>query len=372
MAQVLLPRPKRTQGDAIAQLLSIAGTFYNIKNAKAASARAEQEFKLGQEVKQEQLAALKREKAEQSALARGVITPTRQSKLLESGVQFREAQKGAPGAMALVEPVTDERTGEVLGERPTKFVSLVTPGQRKEERQVKVDEAKQRLYAAQVDKLNKEMETLTLGDVPGIRRKDIKDSQWQAAKTAVRQEASEKIIEDLAKKGFDFGGFETALVEAGKDSEGRPLVRFAAKNIQSPDQRAYATAAWNWITAQLRQESGAAIAASEFETEFNTFFPSVGADPQTINLKAQERARKMGGNIAQAGENVFQHAKDVGERFASSVFKLPTPKLDKLAERERGRERAGGGVSRDYIINLNLLNEMAQERDAIGQATFSE
>jgi hypothetical protein len=148
-----MPRRRRTQGEAISQALGIAGQIFGLKQAFDAKARAEQEFKLGQEVKGKQLEALGREEREAEALARGELTPTQRQSLLLKGFQFREAERDAPGAFAITAPVTDERTGEVLGSKPVKFVRPVSPGEiRAEVEELKIAGMKEKKVSEKAEK----------------------------------------------------------------------------------------------------------------------------------------------------------------------------------------------------------------------------
>jgi hypothetical protein len=45
----------------------------------------------------------------------------------------------------------------------------------------------------------------------------------------------------------------------------------------------------NWVTAKLRDESGAAIAEHEFDNQYKTFFPEPGDAPETIETKRKLR-----------------------------------------------------------------------------------
>lgn len=70
----------------------------------------------------------------------------------------------------------------------------------------------------------------------------------------------------------------------------------------SPEGRLYYNNAMNFINAQLRQESGAAIAASEFENAYKTYFPVFGDDAKTINQKKQLRKAALNAMIGGGGD----------------------------------------------------------------------
>jgi hypothetical protein len=57
----------------------------------------------------------------------------------------------------------------------------------------------------------------------------------------------------------------------------------------SPERRQYLQAANNWIRANLRKESGAAIGADEWTEEYVNYFPQPGDDDDTIKQKAMFR-----------------------------------------------------------------------------------
>lgn len=57
----------------------------------------------------------------------------------------------------------------------------------------------------------------------------------------------------------------------------------------SPERRQYLQAANNWIRANLRKESGAAIGADEWTQEYVNYFPQPGDDQPTIDQKAMFR-----------------------------------------------------------------------------------
>jgi len=70
----------------------------------------------------------------------------------------------------------------------------------------------------------------------------------------------------------------------------------------SPEAQQFHVAAQNWVAAQLRQESGAAIAASEYADALLQYFPQVGDDLQTKNNKRALREQATRGMINASGE----------------------------------------------------------------------
>lgn len=59
----------------------------------------------------------------------------------------------------------------------------------------------------------------------------------------------------------------------------------------------------NFVTAVLRQESGAAISASEFETEQKKYFPQPGDSQAVIEQKRKSRQTAIGNMMMNAGRD---------------------------------------------------------------------
>lgn len=75
----------------------------------------------------------------------------------------------------------------------------------------------------------------------------------------------------------------------------------------SPEIRQYYQAVQNYITAKLRQESGASIAPSEFKDAYGVYIPYPGDDETTIGAKTQTRST----SISSLKANVPQYDKRV-------------------------------------------------------------
>jgi hypothetical protein len=59
--------------------------------------------------------------------------------------------------------------------------------------------------------------------------------------------------------------------------------------MRTPEGQRYRQAQVNWITANLRKESGAAIPETETEREIKKWFPQPGDEKDTIKQKARSR-----------------------------------------------------------------------------------
>ena len=75
----------------------------------------------------------------------------------------------------------------------------------------------------------------------------------------------------------------------GYISGGTGITSEAANRMASPEEQAYASAASDFVTGQLRQESGAAIGKDEFDRKYREFFPMPGDNKEQIKLKRDRR-----------------------------------------------------------------------------------
>ena len=73
-------------------------------------------------------------------------------------------------------------------------------------------------------------------------------------------------------------------------SGGSGISSEVANRIANTGEQEYASAASDFVTAQLRKESGAAIGADEFERKYREFFPVPGDTPDQIKSKMERRA----------------------------------------------------------------------------------
>lgn len=72
-------------------------------------------------------------------------------------------------------------------------------------------------------------------------------------------------------------------------------------SLNSPERQMADQAARNFIAASLRQESGAAISAGEFENQYRIFFPAPGDGPEVLAQKAEARKQAIEGFRVSAG-----------------------------------------------------------------------
>ena len=128
------------------------------------------------------------------------------------------------------------------------------------------------------------------------------EGETNAAGFASRMVAAESITSKLATGAAPkFGEAITSVIPLiGKSI---PEIIPQAVGGLSPERRQYLQAANNFIRANLRKESGAAIGADEWTQEFINYFPQYNDDEQTIKQKAIFRNILTQNMIGSAGKS---------------------------------------------------------------------
>jgi len=82
---------------------------------------------------------------------------------------------------------------------------------------------------------------------------------------------------------------------------------FARSKFSTDEQAQYRQAQENWVRANLRKESGAAIGADEMEKEIQTYFPTAAelSNPKVIAQKSQARQVTMD-SMKKAAGNAYK------------------------------------------------------------------
>lgn len=84
-------------------------------------------------------------------------------------------------------------------------------------------------------------------------------------------------------------------------ASGGGVVSEAANRMATPEEQQYASAASDFVTAQLRKESGAVIGESEFKRKYREFFPVPGDSDKQIEAKRKRRERAAGSMQKESG-----------------------------------------------------------------------
>jgi len=148
------------------------------------------------------------------------------------------------------------------------------------------------------------------------KRLEGTEAQKLSAGFADRMVRSQNILNTLENEGVGLPTTTTSI--AG----GIPFVGgYLERQIADTNQQRYKQAAMNWIRANLRKESGAAIGVDEMEKEYETYFPLPGDDPDTIQAKKDARDATTRAMIINAGP----------------VFKMPELPKVKISETKKGK-----------------------------------
>jgi hypothetical protein len=128
------------------------------------------------------------------------------------------------------------------------------------------------------------------------KRLEGTEGQKLSAGFADRMVRSQNILNTLEGAGVGLPTTTTSI--AG----GVPFVGgYLERQVADTNQQRYKQAAMNWIRANLRKESGAAIGVDEMEKEYETYFPLPGDDPDTIKAKKDARDATTRAMILNAG-----------------------------------------------------------------------
>lgn len=137
---------------------------------------------------------------------------------------------------------------------------------------------------------------------PVTRTKPLTEFQGKSAAFGDRAMAADKILGELG------ANYSPAAINSKNAVEGTPLIGGAMGAITNKfalsenDQRAE-QAQRDFINAVLRQESGAAIGANEFDNARKQYFPQPGDKPKNIAQKAANRKLVIEGFKRSAGAN---------------------------------------------------------------------
>ncbi len=127
--------------------------------------------------------------------------------------------------------------------------------------------------------------------IPGTAPK-LDLNQTNAATFADRMQQATSEIEDIISQGYDPTNAKDAVARS------TPVVgNYAVSDL---GQR-YQQAAENWVTANLRRESGAAITETEMANEVKKYFPNPGDGPAVVEQKRRARETVQRGMIRAAG-----------------------------------------------------------------------
>lgn len=145
---------------------------------------------------------------------------------------------------------------------------------------------------------------------PKMEGKPLTEVQGNATAFGIRMKDATDTIKRLEASGaVDPSGLNVAMA-GGRGPLGTPLN--AAAGLMNPQAQVYKQAQKNWVTANLRKESGAAIPPAEMEAEIVKWFPVPGDRADVIASKAAAREVAERAMAVQAGPGGRSIASDPG------------------------------------------------------------
>ena len=136
---------------------------------------------------------------------------------------------------------------------------------------------------------------LDLNKIIEERSQKFDQNQSTSATFGSRMLFNEGILRNMLASGYVLTVQDVAQI--------RTMQTLGLGNIGvTPEAQQFHVAAQNWVAAQLRNESGAAIAASEYADALLQYFPKVGDSPETIKQKQALREEATRGMINASGD----------------------------------------------------------------------
>lgn len=159
--------------------------------------------------------------------------------------------------------------------------------------------------------------------------KPLTEYQGKSTGFGMRADAASRLIDSVGQGGK----VQPSLLKRAAESV--PLVGeglgMVANRFASPEQQQVEQAQRDFINAVLRQESGAAIAASEFDNARRQYFPQPGDSAEVIEQKRANREAAINGFRISAGPG----AKHIGSASA------PAPAGQAAQQLQQGPQGSG-------------------------------
>jgi hypothetical protein len=160
----------------------------------------------------------------------------------------------------------------------------------------------------QISNLGNERERPDLAPADSTKAPSVDASN--AAGFYKRMAQSEQIISQIEQQGYS-----PASNKGDYFTAGGTMTNWAT----SPKGQQYYNAATNWIRANLRKESGAAIGVDEAKQEYSTYFPIPGDTKETIEQKRQLR-QQTAESVKGAGLPAMKYQDRAGSNTQANGF----------------------------------------------------
>jgi hypothetical protein len=142
-------------------------------------------------------------------------------------------------------------------------------------------------------------EGIDLDKILSEKAQKFDQTQVQAAAFGSRMLFNEGVLRNVIAQGYVLTPADVAQIK-GMSSLGLGMIGV------DPLAQQFHVAAQNWVAAQLRRESGAAIAASEYSDALLQYFPVVGDSKETLDQKRSLRETATKGMIQSSGMDAFK------------------------------------------------------------------
>ncbi len=129
--------------------------------------------------------------------------------------------------------------------------------------------------------------------------KPLTEFQGKSTSFGMRADAASRVIDQVGQGGK----VQPSLIK--RAAEAVPLIGeglgMAANSLQTPEQQQVEQAQRDFVNAVLRQESGAAVSAAEFDNARKQYFPQPGDSPEVVAQKKANRESAINGFRISAG-----------------------------------------------------------------------
>lgn len=173
------------------------------------------------------------------------------------------------------------------------------------------------------------------GRVPSQSEKSLTGEQSNARGFAARMAASNQVLEDPEILSTLQSGFNRRVTDYLPAELGNKL---AGEKFQQANQ-----AKLNFITAQLRKESGAVIGKDEYTAADRTYFPQPGEGPDVIRQKAEARRIAIKAMEGSGGAGFKLEGEGAPEKAKAPPVK-PSAALDEA------RSAIARGAPKDAVV----------------------
>jgi hypothetical protein len=182
-------------------------------------------------------------------------------------------------------------------EKIARFNAKIAADRQKLE-QYKVDNPEKEIKEADgvfvaVDKRSGKATPITVGGKPLESGKPLNESEGKAVAFGIRMKEANSLLDSLSAKGTDM-----PAIGAGAQYGIGGIINAATA---SPAQQQVLQAKRNFITANLRKESGAVIGAEELDMEDQKYFPQLGDSEAVKAQKKKSRETAIRAMEIQAG-----------------------------------------------------------------------